>query len=131
MKKGFTLIELLIVIAIIGILASMVIVSMGNVTRKARDAERKGDLAQIGNLVEAYNAENESFPVSATEVALDNTTVLDEAFANAGNVPVNGPNGADDDYTYQTNAGGTAYVLGATLETGDVTDYTYPEGVTL
>ncbi len=131
MKKGFTLIELLIVIAIIGILASMVIVSMSNITKKARDTERKNDLRQVATQVEAYGAENESYPVAATAVNLDTTAVLDDAFADANNVPVNGPNGADDEYTYQTNADGSAYVLGATMEAETPEAYTYPEGATL
>lgn len=35
-KKGFTLIELLVVIAIVGILSSLIVVSMGGMTAKAR-----------------------------------------------------------------------------------------------
>ena len=47
-KKGFTLIELLIVIAIIGILASIVLVSLSSTRGKARTAEFK---AQASSLV--------------------------------------------------------------------------------
>jgi len=53
-SKAFTLIELLIVIAIIGILSSVVVVSMGNTRAKARDARRMSDMRQILLALELY-----------------------------------------------------------------------------
>jgi len=56
MKKGFTLIELLVVVSIIGLLASIVFVSMGGATRTARDAKAKVELSNIRTAFElCYN----------------------------------------------------------------------------
>jgi len=51
-KKGFTLIELLIVISIIGILASIVLVSLTTARTRARDARVISSLSQIRSMGE-------------------------------------------------------------------------------
>lgn len=63
-KKGFTLIELLIVIAIIGVLASLLMVNFVGVRQRARDAQRKSDIRQIQSALELYRADNSSYPTS-------------------------------------------------------------------
>ncbi|WKZ25042.1 MAG: prepilin-type N-terminal cleavage/methylation domain-containing protein [Patescibacteria group bacterium] len=64
--KGFTLVELLVVIAIIGLLSTLVIVSLGNTRLKARDSKRVADTKNIVNALELYYANNNAYPSSLT-----------------------------------------------------------------
>ena len=63
-KKGFTLIELLIVIAIIGVLSSLLMANFVGVRERARDAQRKSDLRQIQSALEIYRADNSIYPTT-------------------------------------------------------------------
>jgi prepilin-type N-terminal cleavage/methylation domain-containing protein len=62
--KGFTLIELLVVIAIIGILSSVVLVSLSTARMKARDARRIADFKQIMLALELYYDAKSYYPGS-------------------------------------------------------------------
>jgi len=63
---GFTLVELLVVISIIGILSSFAVVSLNNARTKARDALRKGDMAQIRTALNLYYDDNIKYPICGT-----------------------------------------------------------------
>lgn len=58
-NRGFTLIELLVVIAIIGILSSIVLVSLNTARSKGKDARIQAEVAQIRTALETdYNGSN-------------------------------------------------------------------------
>lgn len=64
-QSGFTIVELLIVIVIIGILATLVIVTFSGVQQKARDSERKTDINAIAGQLEAGYANKGYYPTHA------------------------------------------------------------------
>lgn len=69
---GFTLIELLIVIVVLGILAAVVVFSLGSVTSKSAVSACQADGATVNTAMAAYNANNGGFPTLTTEL-LDTT----------------------------------------------------------
>lgn len=116
-RKGFTLIELLIVIAIIGLLATLAIISLTTAQRKARDTKRIADMKSIQTAVELYFSDKSAYPSSA-----DWATLQTDLSPYISQVPVD-PQHADAVqyvYAYCTAGGPCAtsdqYVVAATLE---------------
>lgn len=62
LQAGFTIIELLIVIAIIGILATLVLTNFQGAQAKGRDTVRKNDINSIYQKLEEYYNENGGYP---------------------------------------------------------------------
>ena len=133
MKKAFTLIELLIVIAIIGILAGILFVSIGQTPLiKSRDSKRVADLQNLRTALTLYYSDKNSFPDALAtlktgsyipEVPLD---PRDGVAFTAGVAPLNCPstyNGGNYGYVY--TGGGcvsgncTSFTIQACLERPD------------
>jgi len=118
-QRGFTLIELLVVISIIGILASLTLVSYTGAQKQTRDTQRRSDLNQYRNALENYvSANNGLYPAGLDSIA---------ALCGAGNpldtnfiasCPVDPLNADDYVYGFFSSATGDAYLIYGGLETG-------------
>ena len=64
-RKSFTLLEIMIVIAILGVLASLIIGNFITSLKKGRDARRKADLEQIQKALEMFYEDNQAYPTKA------------------------------------------------------------------
>jgi len=111
-KKGFTLIEILIVVAIIGILASVILVGLGSFRARGRDARRISDLREVQNALELYYTKNQQYPDASDWNGLQSILI------NAGigvsaipNDPLPGRN-----YGYCKTSDNYNYVIAAYLE---------------
>ncbi len=127
---GFTLIELLIVIAIIGVLATILLVNFMGVRQRTRDAQRKADLRQIQSAIELYKADQSTYPASPLyQVNCSTSSPL--TYPQTGTpiviymtkLPCD-PSGASwwnsGNYYYSLN--GTTYTLGACIENANDAD---------
>lgn len=90
LARGFTLVELLIVIALLGIIATIVIAAINPIEQanRARDAGYKADASQLISATERYFASHNNFPW----VVLDKTTYANNdvsyGFVNASEIDV-------------------------------------------
>ncbi len=116
-RKGFTLVELIIVIMIIGILAATMLPKVMGGPARARDAQRKSNLAAITTALELYYTDNETYPTAVT-LGTDLATYM-------ANLPYEDPKdtvGYQYIYCHGTTVGlaGQEFALAVLLETGGV-----------
>jgi len=100
-RKGFTLIEMLVVIAIIGLLSSVIVIGLSGARSKARDARRVSDIRGIQNSLELAYSSIDGYPTSIPP-----------------NAPQTDPQGSD--YEYDTQNNDFSYTLGTNLENDDL-----------
>lgn len=121
-KKGFTLVELLIVIAILSILSTLGVTNFQTARIKARDLNRKSDLASIAKSLEAYVNDHRSYPTSDTSFRIKCKTdgsICDwgaEFSDTTGTVYIIKLPSDPGQYSYRYYSTGTSYTLHARLE---------------
>jgi len=127
-KKGFTLVELLVVVAIIGLLVTMVVINIQNSKQKARDSRRVADINNIATALALYHNDNNVYPIYTGN--LTGSDVVSVALRNAqfmSSVPLDPLNIDSADcgflsgyHYYYVSVDGSSYVLWYCLETGSV-----------
>ncbi|MCA9365263.1 type II secretion system protein [Candidatus Kaiserbacteria bacterium] len=124
-KLGFTLVELLIVVAIMGILGSILYLSFPNIRAESRDLERQSDLRALQIAIELYKKKHGRYPegcrgannwsgdpASSYACSGDQPYILGLAPEFIPVLPYDPKlNGANSGYVYVTNADGSVYKL--------------------
>lgn len=61
-SNGFTLVELLVVMAILGVLVTLVATGFRTAQMRGRDAQRKSDLKELANSMEVFYSDHGKYP---------------------------------------------------------------------
>lgn len=72
-RSGFTIVELLVVIVVIGILASITIVSYSGITQRANTTSAQSTAQIVVQKAEVYNAEIGNYPYAASDLTGDSS----------------------------------------------------------
>jgi len=75
-SKGFTLIEMLIVIVVIAILALIVIPRLLSAGRRAKESALRGDLQQLRNGIQHFEADCGCWPPALTDLMVANGAAI-------------------------------------------------------
>lgn len=108
----------MVVVAIIGLLAAIILVSIGNAKQRNRDTRRMADIKQISNALNLYNNNHNQYP--AGDINAMTTALINDG--SISGVPKDPLNSGSYVYTYNS-VNGTIYTLGFCLETNTIQGY--------
>jgi len=119
-NKGFTLIELLVVVAIIGLLVSMITISVAKIKTRRQDVHRVSDIKSIQEALAMYNNNFRSYPIYDGYItgsdSMSNGLINENTIQK---VPTDPINKGDYRYYYQS-IDGSDYLIEYYLETNSI-----------
>jgi general secretion pathway protein G len=78
-ERGFTLVELLVVVLILGVLASVVVFSVGGITNRGKNSACVTEVREIRTAIEAFKAQSPTNANPANMNALVTAKLLESA----------------------------------------------------
>ncbi len=118
---GFTLIELIVAVGVLAIFATFLLTTLNPFEqfKKAADAQRKNDLAQIQRAIEAYYQDFGTYPASSNNKISYNSSTLEWGSTWSPYIDVlpKDPSGSNS-YIYVSGSNGQSYFLYASLDRG-------------
>lgn len=136
-KYGFTIVELLIVVVVIAILAAITVGAYNGMQARARDSQRKQDLANLARGISLYSVDKGDYAVAGCGSAGSGTGWLSSDYDGAGpllsinaclinsghmRAPIKDPSGLDNCsgatcHAYMKSSCGSGTFIMANLET--------------
>lgn len=118
--SGFTLVELLVVVAILGILTSVVLVSLGTANTRGKDGAIQANLDSLRTQAQLYYNENGSYSLNGTGIpASSSCTAANSVFVDSKItqqiIATDSVNGGARSVACNVAAGGAAYAVYAEL----------------
>ncbi|TDX53035.1 type IV pilin protein [Orenia marismortui] len=126
-EEGFTLIELMIVVAIIGILASIAVPKFAGVRNKAKVSAVQGDFKAIQSALSIYYTEKGAYPTSGVASALSAYIGADLQ----NKLVDGGPAAKNDNKYHYTASGGQSFEIITKLGNGDDIKLNSNDGFTI
>jgi prepilin-type N-terminal cleavage/methylation domain-containing protein len=116
---AFTLVEMLVVIAIIGILSTVLAGGYVNSQKSSRDAARKLQLKSISDALNSYYADYGRYPLSTGTTGITNLIQTQGEFSASGNIYIKKmpkETSGMQEISYKVSATGKSFYLFTNLE---------------